>query len=330
MLNGVGFLITTMKIAIISFLIVCSSLFAKANAAEQWQCALDLQQGDRGSMTLERSGSALTGIINIDRNGSEFSQEVEGRWLDQEVELKRFLNSTSNEEMIGIAIRVGTSQVKMGGRYAEGLTGVWSADCDLVAGEVVDASEPVQQSASRPSVSARTTPAKPGSGDKIKFSAQAFHADGIESITFFINDKSIHECKNEECTVSHGPLKPGAYQWHVIAKSKNGTNNTKRLNQLVINSSASLGHCDISGIATGPAVARSADVALELIPNKNSSQAVKSSNFDAGTYYFNRVPSGSYLLSIDVPESLGILVSPDVKQVSCEADGKVQQNFQFN
>jgi len=78
-----------------------SLLFLVANAAvassdERWECALDLQQGDKGSMTLERSGTSVSGLINISRNGSEFEQELEGRWSGREVELKRFISSSTN------------------------------------------------------------------------------------------------------------------------------------------------------------------------------------------------------------------------------------------
>lgn len=321
-----------MKKTTLLFSLIFFTLLSNANAAEQWQCALDLQQGDKGSMTLERSNASVTGSINIDRNGSEFSQEIEGRWLDREVEFKRFLNSTSNEEMHGVAIRVGTSQVKMGGRFAEGLNGVWSADCDLVSAELIKASDTAKKPPSEiePSISARTTPTKPVSGDKVSFAAQAFHTDGIESITFYLNDKSVHQCQSAECSVSHGPLKAGEYQWHVIAKSKNGIENTKRSNELVIDGSASVGSCVISGIATGSAVAKTAGVTIELIRSNSSKGAIKTTTFNAGAYHFDGVQTGSYLLSVDVADSLGILVSPETQQVNCDVAATVQQNFQFN
>jgi len=104
-----------MSKAAITCLIFLAVNISMANSAERWECALDLQQGDRGSMTLERSGTSINGNINIDRNGSNFSQEVEGRWADQEIELKRFVNTSSNQSMHGVAIRVEDGRSIRGG-----------------------------------------------------------------------------------------------------------------------------------------------------------------------------------------------------------------------
>jgi len=304
---------------------------ANANGTETWQCALDLQQGDKGSMTLELSDTVISGSINIDRNGSEFAQQLEGRWLDREVELKRFVSANSNQLMHGIAIRVGAEQVKMGGRFAEGLSGVWSADCDLVsqsAGKTDDSSEQAPSQVA-PSISVRATPFRPSNTSTIKFSAQAVHPEGIESITFYVNNKSIHTCVSNECNVKHGPLKTGKHQWHVIAKSKNGIENTKTSNNLRVTNSADSGSCTISGIATGPAVAESSKVVVELT-SKNRAQTIhKAVRFDAGTYRFVGLVKGSYVLNIEAADSLGILVSPISTQIECKTDRKVQQNFDF-
>ena len=318
------------KSALICLLLLIANI-ASANATETWQCALNLQQGDKGSMTLELSDASLSGTINIDRNGSEFTQELDGRWIDREVEIKRYISSNSNQTMHGIAIQVGAEQVKMGGRYAEGLNGVWSADCDLVsqsAKEPADSSEqePVQVA---PSISVRATPFRPSNHQTIQFSAQAVHPQGIESITFYLNDKSIHRCESAQCSVKHGPLKAGNYQWHAIAKSNNGVANTKSSNNLLVGDAGGSGSCTISGIATGPAVAESSKVTLELKSNNSKRIVGKSTRFDAGTYRFANLATGSYVLSIKAPDSLGIIVSPTTAQVECQPDRAKQQNFDF-
>jgi len=319
------------KSNLLCLLLLLIATSSHANSREQWECALDLQQGDKGSMTLNRSEASVSGAISFDRNGSEFTQELEGRWLNREIELKRFLNSTSNQTMHGIAIRVGTKQVKMGGRYAEGLNSVWSADCDLIS--IIDTksegSSDKSQTPVPPSLSSRATPFKPSSRDKIQFAAQAFHPDGIESITFFLNDKSIHRCESKECRVTHGALKAGEHQWHVIAKSKTGAENTKRTNKLLVDQIKRSGSCAISGIATGQAAAQSNDVIIRISGGAGGQTINKSSGFDAGTYRFEGLPAGSYVVSIDVPKSLGILVSPTTKQLDCDDTQSLQQNFEF-
>jgi len=206
-----------------------------ANGTDHWECALNLQQGDTGSMTLKRSDSLVTGSININRNGNKFTQELEGLWFDNKIELKRFVNASSNQPMHGIAISVGAKHVKMGGRYAEGFNGVWSADCDLVSTTKNKADSPSTQEASQvlPSISVRATPSSPVSHDTIKFAARAFHPDDIASISFFLNNKPIHQCKSNQCSVEYGRLKAGTYQWHVIAKSKTGLENKKHSNKLM-------------------------------------------------------------------------------------------------
>lgn len=316
-----------MKKAVIACFIFLGSNLSVANSTEQWQCALDLQQGDKGSMTLEKSNASVTGSISINRNGSDFSQEVEGRWNQQEVELKRFVNNSSNQTMHGIAIRVGSKQVKMGGRFAEGLNGVWSADCDLVSAVASKdaASSDKTASQAEPSISVRTIPPQPSQRDKIEFSARAFHADGIESIAFYVNDKEIHRCESEQCSVKYGPLKAGKSQWHVIAKSKSGVENTQRDIDLLIATNANSGKCHISGIATGPAVAQSQSVGIRLTRRGKD----QSTRFDAGIYSFENLTAGNYVMSVDAADNLGVIVSPASVQIKCGAGGSIQQNFEF-
>ncbi len=317
------------KAAILSLLLLITNI-SHAFGSEKWECALDLQQGDKGSMSLQRSDASISGSINIDRNGNEFTQELEGSWAEQKIELKRFVNSNSNQTMHGIAIRVGAKQVKMGGRHAEGLNGVWSADCDLVSSTGAKAkSTGKDPSKIEPSISVRTVPSKPNKGDKIEFSARAFHPEGIESIEFFVNDKSIHQCENEECSIKHGPLKPGKNQWHVIAKSKSGVENAQRSIDLFIGNRTRPGICTIQGIATGPAVAQSQKVSIQLNRKSGAQNKGQSKRFDAGTYRFDNLGVGNYELSIDTPDDLGIIVSPAKVQITCSAGGSMRQNFEF-
>ena len=316
-----------MKKIIIATLLLTFTHSGHAQNSESWKCAVDLQQGDRGSMTLNRTDTQVTGSIDFSRGGSDFSQEVEGRWLDREIELKRFVNSSSNQSMHGIAIRIGSEQIKMGGRYAEGLNGVWSADCDLVSSSNSKTSE--QTSATEPSISMRATPFRPTSRDKVEFAAQAFHPDGIESITFFVDGKSIHRCESEECSTKYGPLKVGDHQWHVIAKTKKGTENAQRSNELVVSKAEPKGKCSVTGIATGPAAAQSSDVLIRLSGETNGKGADKTARFDAGVYAFDSLPMGNYMIKIEVPDNLSVLVTPASQSIRCDASKTTQLNFTF-
>jgi len=313
------------KAALISLLLLITST-SDAKDTEHWECALNLQQGDTGSMTLKRSDTSVSGRININRNDSEFIQELEGRWLNRELELTRFLNSSDNQVMHGIAIRVGTEQVRIGGRYAEGFNGVWNADCDLVSSGKGGDSSQQESSTVPPSISARATPSSPTSRDTVQFSAKAFHPDGIESITFFVNGKSVHRCEKDQCSTKHRPFKAGKHNWYAIAKSKGGSENTIRTNDLVV---SGVGSCTISGIATGSSVAQSSNVEINLTSVRHGKSFLKSTRFDAGVYSFDGLSTGRYLLSINAPESLGIIVTPATKQISCGAEKKLRQNFEF-
>jgi len=207
------------------------------------------------------------------------------------------------------------------------LNGVWSADCDLASSVKSRSGASVKQT--QPSISMRATPFRPDSRSVIQFSAQAFHPDGIESVTFFVDDKSIHQCSNEQCTKKFGPLSAGSYKWHVVAKSKAGTEETTLSNELVVSNAGPAVSCTISGFASGPEVGQSEKVLIRLTGQADGKKVDKTARFDAGIYSFNAVPAGTYQLSIESPDSLAVLVSPTIAEKKCDETRSIRQDFDF-
>lgn len=306
-----------------------------ANAAlaetQQWECAVNLHQGDNGTLSIERKGDKIEGMINIKRNDSVFENEVSGRWVANEISIKRFLGDSSSDSMAGIVIELGTKKVKIGGRFSSEYQGVWSADCDLVSTSALakeNTSDAGSPSKVEPSTSIRVTPNNPNNKDRIEFSARASHPDGIESVAFFLGKKNIHTCSANECSFSYGPIAKGKYFWRVEAVSKSGVKNTESPNELLVSAVPTNGECTISGIATGPAAELSGIYLIKLFgPDGNTLRASK--EFQGGRYQFGNLPNGRYTLAVDTRADKGILATPAITTAECQAQSNVSINFDF-
>jgi hypothetical protein len=102
----------------------------RAPAVETWSCEIDLHQGDTGTLRLTRQGERVRGTLRIVRGSHE--TEVGGTWKGESIELWRTLSSISGQPFQGVA--TGPHEdgvVRMAGRFANRLSGVWSADCEL-------------------------------------------------------------------------------------------------------------------------------------------------------------------------------------------------------
>lgn len=97
-------------------------------AAERWRCDLDLHQGDAGSLEFTRAGAGIQGRTVVTRGDNTFEHNVSGEWSGEDVRFRRELSATSYQPFRGVAVADG-EEVKMGGRFAAGMNGVWSADC---------------------------------------------------------------------------------------------------------------------------------------------------------------------------------------------------------
>lgn len=299
--------------------------------AQQWECAVNLHQGDNGTLSIERTGDSVSGMINIKRNDSVFENEVSGRWVNNEINLKRLLGESSNESMTGIVVALGTKKVKIGGRFSAEYQGVWSADCDLVSTSALEkepSADADTASKVEPSTSIGVIPNNPTSKDRIKFSARASHPDGIESVSFILGKKKIHTCAANECDFTYGPISKGKYSWRVEALSKSGVKNTEGKNELLVSAAQANGTCTISGIATGTAAELSEIYLIKLFgPNDNTVRASK--EFQDGRYQFTNLPEGRYTLTVDTRADKSVLATPEATSAKCLAQENVTVNFDF-
>jgi hypothetical protein len=329
----------TKSIANLAVLLIPTLCFSGQVLAQtqQWECAVNLQQGDTGTMSLSRDGDQVEGSITTVRNSNEFNSEIGGRWSDKVINLKRLLDSNSSEPMAGIVVTLGTEKVKIGGRFSSEYQGVWSADCDLVssssvtkertnANESTDVAESSVPNPLVPSITSRVSPSKPSSKDKIKLSARASHPDGIASIAFFIGGKKVHTCDDAACEFDYGRLKKGKYNWYAKATSKSGSSNDRVDNELIV-SSPLASTCNFRGFATGPAANLSLSYRVNL--RGNGTEHSKSVAFKDLKYVITGVPKGNYTLTVDTQADPSVLWSPRSASVTCGSQSEVRQNFDF-
>lgn len=326
----------TKPIASLAVILVSTVCFANQAHAqtEQWECAVNLQQGDTGTMSLTKNASQVEGRLTTVRNGNDFKSELNGSWNDNTLNLTRLLDASSNEPMAGVVVSLGTNKVKIGGRFSSEYQGVWSADCDLVSSLAIaqpssDESEADDASNSiPPSITSRVSPSTPSTNDRIKFSARASHPDGIKSLAFYIGAKKVHSCDSNACEFEYGPVNNGTYNWYALATSKSGISNEQRTYQLVV-SRARAATCLISGAATGPSANLALSYRVTLVGRGDQVGFRTSSAFRDLKYAFNNIPKGEYTLSIDTQSDPSVLWSPRAPLIKCGAQAEIQQNFDF-
>lgn len=326
------------KLAILLIFTSCltNEVLAKS---QQWECAVNLQQGDTGTMSLSKVGDKVKGLITTIRNKNKFSSDLNGSWSDNVINLKRLLDANSNEPMAGIVVTLGTEKVKIGGRFSTEYQGVWSADCDLVSSSSVRVTGKTNDSADNaanstkssvaPSITSRVSPSKPNSRDRIKLSARASHPDGIETLAFFIGDKKVHTCNGAACDFDYGRLKKGKYSWYAQATSKSGVSNDKRVNQLIV-SSASGSACNFKGFATGPSASLSISYRVILVGKGERSGYRNSAEFADLQYTIKGVPKGEYTITVDALADPSVLWSPKTASIKCGSKTDVRQDFDFS
>jgi hypothetical protein len=103
-----------------------------APAAETWRCAIDLHQGDKGTLELTRKAPFIEGKLTIERGDRSFESAVRGEWGEAEIRFSRTLSSTSYQPFQGTVTSAGSGEVLMEGRFAAGNAGQWSCRCQLV------------------------------------------------------------------------------------------------------------------------------------------------------------------------------------------------------
>lgn len=96
-------------------------------AQETWSCTIDLHQGDTGTLWFRRHDGAVDGSIVV-RDGSR-KHRISGTWKGDRIEFWRALSEASGQPFVGTAGTTESGAVRMAGRFAHELSGVWSADC---------------------------------------------------------------------------------------------------------------------------------------------------------------------------------------------------------
>lgn len=316
-------LILLFTIAVITIAPVANS----QSETQKWECAIDLHQGDTGTLSLDRTNDSLQGVIAVTRNESAFNSEVSGSWVGDKLTLTRLLDSDSSESMNGIAIALGTEKVNIGGRYSTDFQGVWSADCDLVSQSII--SQEQGSSDVQPSTSSRIRPNSPTNKDRITFSTLASHPEGIEKVSFFLGSDEIHSCESDRCEFTYGPIATGVYNWRVEAISINGVKNTEDSNTLSIVDGDSMENCSLSGRATGTSAPLAGIYLVKLYGPDNTNLLKASTGFNNGSYTFSNLSAGQYRLLVDTQGDQEILASPAEAVINCQSQSVLTQNIEF-
>jgi len=320
-------------------LVVFSSQSYSQNqpAGQNWECALDLHQGDKGTLTLNKNGDSLDGVIRFSRNDNVFESEVSGDWNAGKIDLTRLLGAGSTELMTGVAVALGTKKMNIGGRYSAGYQGVWSANCDLVS-----ESNNTKSVEGEVFTETKVTPEIPTNKEKVTFDVSASHPDGIKQISIFLGSEEIHTCTTDECEFSYGPLSKGIYSWRVESLSNSGSKSmetdrlviqstkSKKSNQLVASSQKKQNKCKISGRATGAYGPLAEIYSVKLYGPDTTTLLKASSNFVGGVYQFVNLPAGQYQLIVDTKGDREVVVVPNSKILNCESQSTLTQDIGFN
>ena len=329
---------------VLIFLSLVVGAQASAQSKESWECSLDLHQGDTGTLSFARQGSAISGATYVERG--DHKHQINGSWQGNKITFRRTLGGNSVQDFDGIAITINDREVRMGGRFAARYNGVWSANCGLVR-QTVDVSggvkrppvpvrpadplqpeRPVEPTSAGPALNMRATPYEPTERDKLQFSVEASHSQGVESIEIFVNGQSAKRCRSKNCVFSGGPYRAGTINWYVIARSNNGGVNETRPSAITIGSVTVVGNCSISGRATG-SKASSSDAFFVSLSGPNSNAYRDSTAFRSNRYSFTGLPEGRYYLSVDTRGDLPVRVSPANRTVDCRTSGVTDANFEF-
>jgi len=302
--------------------------------SQSWECALDLHQGDKGTLTLDRQDDSLDGVIRFSRNDNVFESAVSGNWNANEIQLTRLLDAGSTELMIGVAVALGTKKVNIGGRYAAAYQGVWSADCDLVSESNV--TDKVQSSVF---TTTKVTPEMPTDKQKVTFNVSASHPDGVKQLSIFLGSEEIHTCASDACEFSYGPFSKGIYSWRVEGLS-NSDSKSIEMNRLIVKSSNKAkqlvvstqkqNNCRISGRATGASAPLSQIYSVKLYGPDTTTLLKSSTGFVDGAYQFVNLPAGQYQLIVDTKGDQDITAFPDSTILNCKPQSTLTQDISFN
>ena len=319
-------------IGLVSF---CGQSYGQVKSNNQlWECALDLHQGDKGTLSLDKEGDGVDGFIRFSRNDNVFESAVTGKWSANEIQLTRLLDAGSTELMTGIAVALGTKKMNIGGRYAADYQGVWSADCDLVSeSNVTDKVE------SQVFTTTKVTPEMLTDKQKATFNISASHPAGVKQLSIFLGSKEIHTCAADKCEFSYGPFSKGIYSWRVEGIS-NSDSKSIEMGRIIVQGGKSSGQltaspkkvneCRISGQATGASAPLSQVYSVKLYGPDTTTLLKSTSGFVDGVYQFRNLPAGQYQLIVDTKGDHDITAFPASTTLNCKSQSTLTQDISFN
>ena len=103
-----------------------------AGGTGHWRCALDLHQGDTGTLEFTREGSTIKGKTVVGRGQNTFVNEIHGQWNEGEISFSRILSATSYQPFRGAVSPTGRNRVRMEGQFAAGYRGTWTCECKFL------------------------------------------------------------------------------------------------------------------------------------------------------------------------------------------------------
>jgi hypothetical protein len=300
-------------------------------AADEWTCSIDLHQGHTGTLGISRTDGVIKGTLTAGRSGPH---EIRGVWSETTIKFRRQLSPTSVQLFVGAASTIDTGEVKMGGRFAAALAGVWSADCRR-EGIGDPASPPPPPTPPHPAgdipgpaLNIRTDPFQPTATDRVRFIAKASHSAGVQDITIHVNGAPAKTCPSDSCEFIGGPFAAGMVRWRVSARSRNGGENKGFESELEVRPVAT-GTCSIAGRATGPR-ANLANMFFVILLGPDDDHTTRGSvRFEAGHYLFTSLPDGNYLLRTDSKVDFEFSPSPSSRRVRCSGGALTGQDFEF-
>jgi hypothetical protein len=287
---------------------------------ETWEGDIDLHQGDRGTVSFTRAGSAIAGRMRVLRNELPQEHSIDGTWSGDQVRFTRHLSSTSIQPFEGTASQDGPDRVTMNGRFAANLAGEWSAECRRIG------SSPRPG----PNLELRITPYHPTERDRITFSATARHSSGVRDVTHVINGKAARTCPGEVCIHETGPFPAGTITWLVAARSNDGGEQPGHERTIVI-TPVSAGRCRLRCRATGPQANRASVFFVVVSRSDDPGRSVATKPFtNAGTAEFDDLPEGRFRVRVDTRADIPVRVRPSSQDVTCREGQLAEAVFGFS
>ena len=313
---------------------------------ERWRCGSDFGAGGRGSIefkvTRSPEGGGLSGFTEA--RGS--THKISGFWKGESIRFTRRLSATSIQVFKGVAVEVDAETVRMGGRFAAGFRGVWSADCSLL--EAVDLETPrADETPPRVGISASGAFQRT-EGEDVLVRATATDNTRVRQIRILVNGRPTKTCMASKCSTTLASVRPGKYELRADAtdaagnlgksgaltvtvsrRQKTGPAPTFRTAPPTFRTAPSpttTGSCSISGSATGPARDVSSLFRVFLSGPTSDSKPIRS-----GRYHFEGLHDGRYRLTVKLDAKADTTVSPRPasRSVVCSGAAITGVDFEF-